>query len=219
MLIIAPTLFAASIYMELGRITLLVHAPDNHLLISRRWLTKLFVCGDVISFALQCAGGGLMGSNEPSTEKMGSNIIVAGLICQIIFFGCFVMVAVLFHRRLLSQPPQKMLEEDAPYKRHMIALYITSILIFLRSIVRVVEFIQGFQGYIAMHEPFLYVFDAAPMLVVVLLLNWVHPSEVKSWLRSGGKMSKNLLLEDYQPLSKGIRESQNPLPNSPGISV
>lgn len=54
-LLVAPTLFAASIYMELGRIVLLtdgeLYAP-----VKRKWLTKLFVVGDVLCFWIQAGG-------------------------------------------------------------------------------------------------------------------------------------------------------------------
>lgn len=55
LLLLAPALFAASIYMELSRIILLVDG-ESHALLKRNWLTKLFVCGDVLSFLLQMAG-------------------------------------------------------------------------------------------------------------------------------------------------------------------
>jgi hypothetical protein len=53
--LVAPALFAASIYMELGRIIRLVHG--EHLSIVRvSWMTKFFVFGDVFSFLLQSTG-------------------------------------------------------------------------------------------------------------------------------------------------------------------
>ena len=55
LLLVAPALFAASIYMELSRIILLVDG-ESHALIKKKWLTKLFVCGDVVSFLLQMGG-------------------------------------------------------------------------------------------------------------------------------------------------------------------
>jgi hypothetical protein len=55
LILVAPALFAASIYMELGRIILLTQG-ERHAVIKRRWLTKIFVAGDVISFLMQ--GGG-----------------------------------------------------------------------------------------------------------------------------------------------------------------
>ena len=71
----------------------------------------------------------------------------------------------------------------------MRTLYLTSVFIMIRSIVRTVEFLQGYKGYIITHEAFLYVFDALLMLCVLVILNIVHPSEVYALLR-GGKMSR-----------------------------
>lgn len=55
LLLVAPALYAASIYMELGRIIALT-AGERHSVIRRQWLTKIFVIGDVISFVAQGAG-------------------------------------------------------------------------------------------------------------------------------------------------------------------
>ena len=46
---------AASIYMILGRIILLTDG-EIHAMLKRRWLTKTFVFGDVLSLFLQAAG-------------------------------------------------------------------------------------------------------------------------------------------------------------------
>lgn len=55
LLLLAPALFAASIYMVLGRIILLVDGEKSSVIRSK-WLTKLFVAGDVLSFLVQSAG-------------------------------------------------------------------------------------------------------------------------------------------------------------------
>jgi hypothetical protein len=55
LILIAPALFAASIYIILGRVILLVDG-ERYALVRRTWLTKLFVAGDVFSFMLQGAG-------------------------------------------------------------------------------------------------------------------------------------------------------------------
>jgi hypothetical protein len=54
-LLVAPALYAASIYMELGRIIIMAEG-ESRSLIPLKWLTKIFVIGDVLSFFLQ--GGG-----------------------------------------------------------------------------------------------------------------------------------------------------------------
>lgn len=135
----------------------------------------------------------------------GEKIIIAGLFTQLFFFGAFVIVAGVFHYRLVNDKPlQKRIKHrttrnhehvsstsssmpitssrsvlnDTPWKRHLFNLYITSGLIMVRSIFRVIEYLQGNAGYLLSHEVFLYVFDAALMLAVMLLFNWFHPSEV-----------------------------------------
>jgi hypothetical protein len=55
LILIAPALMAASIYMILGRIILLTDA-ESYSLVRRQWLTKTFVMGDVLSFLLQSSG-------------------------------------------------------------------------------------------------------------------------------------------------------------------
>lgn len=54
LLLIAPALFAASVYMILGRIVRLVDGA-RHSIIPVQWLTKIFVATDVISFFMQGA--------------------------------------------------------------------------------------------------------------------------------------------------------------------
>lgn len=55
LILVAPALYAASIYMILGRIILLLDA-EPYALIRRSWLTKVFVAGDVVSFLIQACG-------------------------------------------------------------------------------------------------------------------------------------------------------------------
>jgi hypothetical protein len=55
LLLVAPALFAASIYMELGRIIMMVKG-EQFSLIRVGWTTKIFVAGDVLSFLMQASG-------------------------------------------------------------------------------------------------------------------------------------------------------------------
>lgn len=142
-----------------------------------------------------------------NSMELGEKIIIGGLFVQLIFFTLFVVVAADFHRRLIKDVPVKkrytpaalfrrgrqnrfdanssftaVLSREAvhelPWKRHLYVLYGTSALILVRSIFRVIEYIQGNSGYLLSNEVFLYVFDAALMFLVMVLFNWVHPSQV-----------------------------------------
>ncbi|KAK4580123.1 hypothetical protein LTR86_000326 [Recurvomyces mirabilis] len=183
LILVAPALFAASIYMQLGRIVLLTQG-DHALFIRRTSLTKIFVGGDVLSFLMQSSGAGLMSSGSGKSIDTGKNIVVAGLLTQVVFFGLFVLAAALFHARMDRVPTRKSLEVGW-WRKHMLGLYLVSILIFIRSIVRVVEYVQGFDGFIMTHEVFLYVFDAAMMWVAVGVMGVVHPGKVARELRQG----------------------------------
>jgi hypothetical protein len=55
LILIAPAFFAASIYMELGRLIQMLRAENNSL-VPVRWLTRTFVAGDVLSFLMQASG-------------------------------------------------------------------------------------------------------------------------------------------------------------------
>lgn len=59
LLLVAPALFAATIYMELGRIISVIEG-EGRVMIRKEWMTKLFVAGDVLSFFLQGGGEYLM---------------------------------------------------------------------------------------------------------------------------------------------------------------
>ncbi|KAK0347335.1 hypothetical protein LTR91_022910 [Friedmanniomyces endolithicus] len=186
--LVSPALFAASIYMELGRIVLMIHG-DKALFLRRTWLTKIFVSGDIFSFLMQGAGGGLMGTGDISSIDMGQKLVVGGLFVQVVFFGLFVIAAALFHVRMRKMPTER--SEELPWwTRHMMSLYVVSMLIFGRSIVRVVEYLQGFNGYIMGHEAFIYVFDAMLMFIAVSVMAYFHPGDVAKEVRAakGGRV-------------------------------
>jgi hypothetical protein len=46
------------------------------------------------------------------------------------------------------------------------------------SIYRIVEFSQGYNGYLISHEIFVYIFEAVPMVPPLLLFNIWHPAKM-----------------------------------------
>lgn len=171
LLLVAPALFAATIYMTLGRI---IYKMDcEHLsLIPLKWLTKIFVIGDVLSFLMQGSGGGLMAK---SNYDIGEKLVIIGLFVQIGFFGLFIIVMGLFQYRVLREPSSCSITlryQPSKYRNWqmiIVTLFLCSVLIFVRSIVRVVEYLQGQEGYIISHEVFLYLLDGLPMFLNMLL--------------------------------------------------
>lgn len=185
LLLLAPTLYAASIYRVLGRVIKFLRG--EHLsYVPVKYMTITFVMGDVLSFVLQAAGGGVMsGSGSADLLVIGQWIIVAGLCVQLIFFGAFIITSICFHFRIARSPTQEAKEAintsslfTRDWQGLLFALYTASVLILIRSVYRIIEFAQGNSGYVISHEVFLYVFDAAMMLLVMVVMNLYHPSVV-----------------------------------------
>ena len=169
LILVAPALYAASIYMILGRLIRTMNA--QHLsIIPVNQLTKIFVTGDIVSFTLQAGGGGIQAAGTLDLYNIGEKVIIVGLFVQIALFGTFMAVSVTcFFRFRKSLPFIPYVETKVPWKRHFYALFATSILILIRSIFRVVEYLQGNGGYLISHEVYLYVFDMLLMAAVMAI--------------------------------------------------
>ncbi|KOS43940.1 hypothetical protein ACN38_g5113 [Penicillium nordicum] len=185
LLLIAPALMAASIYMILGRIILLTDG-EVHAIIKRRWLTKTFVLGDVLSLFLQSSGGSVLSgaSDKNNLMTIGQNVIIAGLFVQVFFFGTFIVVAGLFHHRMLRAPTAASHKPSVQWQKYLITLYVVSVLIWIRSAFRVIEYLEGNAGSIMRHEAYIFIFDATLMFLVMAWMNWFHPSEIGILLRN-----------------------------------
>ncbi|KAF7554645.1 hypothetical protein G7Z17_g2780 [Cylindrodendrum hubeiense] len=170
-ILVAPALFAASIYMILGRLIRTLGATSLSI-IPVKWLTKIFVCGDIAAFVIQASGAGVMVTSD--SMNTGENIILGGLLVQIVIFGLFAVTSAIFHVRARRYRPQSYLE----WEKTMIMLYVVSALIMLRSIFRVIEYIMGSDGYLLKNEWTLYIFDALLMFGVVVMLGWRYPGDL-----------------------------------------
>jgi hypothetical protein len=141
--LLAPILFAASVYMFLSRIIRSTEYTSLSM-IRPKLLTIVFVTGDIICFLVQMVGAALMGASEtPSEMKLAESIILAGLAVQIFIFGVFVLVAVVFHRRVRGMGGS-LVVEGVNWEHFLYLLYTVSLIITFRNIFRVIE--HGFGG-------------------------------------------------------------------------
>ncbi|KAI4859714.1 RTA1 like protein-domain-containing protein [Hypoxylon rubiginosum] len=176
--LLGPTLFAASIYMILGRLIRFLEA-DAYSMIRPRWLTKFFLLGDILSFFGQGGGGGILATAKTeSSQSLGNKVILLGLAIQVIFFGLFIIVTLVVHIRINKGPSPKSLATPAPWQKLLWVLYLTSFLIMIRSIFRMVEYAQGSDGSLLQNETYAYVLDALLMFIVTACFVFFHPSKV-----------------------------------------
>ncbi|KAF3357076.1 hypothetical protein VdG1_06093 [Verticillium dahliae VDG1] len=144
-LLVPPSLFAASIYMVLGRIIRGLGPRAVALSIIRpTWLTKVFFVGDISAFVIQAGGAGM--TTSATQKDLGNTTVIVGLCVQIAFFGLFVLAAVIFDL--------------------MMMLYATSALILVRCTFRIIDYIMGPEGYLLSNEWPLFVFDLTLMALI-----------------------------------------------------
>ncbi|KAI9147209.1 Protein RTA1 [Paramyrothecium foliicola] len=201
-IILAPVLFAASMYMMLGRI-IRVTGAEAAAMIRPSWSTKIFVLGDIASFLVQLLGVSLVTGKDLSKHKLGGDIILLGLYVQVAFFLFYIVNIVFFwtKTRGLNRP----IITTAPWKLHLEILLFASMLVLTRSAFRVIEYHQGVDGELMSKEAYMYCLDAGPMLVMALLFNVFHPSAVTGYL-NGTKAAKFLRMDDVEPLELSRQE-------------
>ncbi|EEQ91511.2 RTA1 domain-containing protein [Blastomyces dermatitidis ER-3] len=210
-LLLAPALFAASIYMELGRIIAILHG-EKFSVIRRTWMTKIFVTGDILSFVVQGCGGGIMSSGTKSNLSLGQKVIIVGLCIQLIFFGLFIIVSVIFHRRMAARPTTASLSIQVSWSKYLYSLYAVSVLIMIRSIFRIIEYIQGADGTLLSREFYLYIFDATLMWILMMVLNVMHPGVISELLKGDSRLKSVGM--DMHPEELGLAGTHGNNPNS-----
>lgn len=139
-----------------------------------------------------------MASGTHSALQTGENIIIGGLVIQIIFFSLFAVTGIIFHVRMLRVPTATALAQDGTWQKHLNTLYIGSALIWVRCMFRLIEYAQGNDGYLISHEVYLYIFDAVLMFATMVLFAVVHPSEINALVKGGGGKSVRKLVSIYE---------------------
>lgn len=93
------------------------------------------------------------------------------------------VTTLVFHRRLVAIPTEASFNRGSSWKKHLPMLYTTSLLILVRSVFRVIEFIQGNEGYLLQHKWPLYVLDAVLMFLVAVIYFWRYPAGLNEPVR------------------------------------
>ncbi|TQV91613.1 RTA-like protein [Cordyceps javanica] len=186
-LLLAPILFAASLYMTLGRVIRAVDG-EKYAIVRSKWITTTFVTGDIVSFMIQGGGAGiLVKADSASSQNLGQNIVIGGLVFQILIFGIFCVVALSFHLRF-SRNGLVNCYLDISWQSVITMLYVTSGLVMVRNVFRVIEYSMGQDGYLLSNEWCVYVFDGLLMLLAVALFAAKCPNRLYAKHRSGTAM-------------------------------
>lgn len=173
----------------------LVRALDAKHHVSVRWVSKVYILVDIACLVLQVMGTVMAAYGDDDQKKNSMYYISGGLIFQLLAFVVFMGLVAKLHRHLQLQPTDVAQERRIHWRRVVWALYASSALVLVRNLVRVVEFLQGSDGEVISNEVYLYVFDAVPMTIVVLVLAACHPG----WLfRAARKVCEGAVLDSAQ---------------------
>ncbi|KAH9209770.1 RTA1 like protein-domain-containing protein [Leptodontidium sp. 2 PMI_412] len=177
LIVLAPLFIAAGNYLLLTRLcTRVLPSSITHIYhLPLRNLTKIFVTSDIFTFLVQVSGSGIAASNnwEGDLVKIGEDVLIAGLAVQVFSLIFFLTVLSQFQR--LAGKGQK---ECAGREWRVVvrAVWISCLLILVRSIYRLIEFALGIFGYPFTHEWMFYVFESVPMVPAIVVFCVWHPA-------------------------------------------
>lgn len=184
-LTIAPAFLAAGIYLTLSRIVI-TFGPANSRIKPLSY-PRIFIPCDFGSLLLQAIGGGMASaaSHSGKSPDTGDHIMVAGLALQVFTLLLFQILVLDFVYTTLKRmnamgeaaldPTHRKLRESLKFRLFLAALAVSTFCIFVRSIYRVAELSEGWEGALIKNERLFIGFEGAMVIVAVLLLNIFHP--------------------------------------------
>ncbi|KAF8871610.1 RTA1-domain-containing protein [Infundibulicybe gibba] len=186
--ILAPTPFVAANFVILGKI--IRRLGPSYSRLSPRLYTIIFCTCDIISLIVQAVGGGMasvaVGHNRDPTP--GGNIMLGGIVFQMITITIYAACAVEFFVRYLKDRPvnrtgggedEKAVSPhkaiDARLKLMCFALMFSTTCLFIRSVYRTIELSDGWTGRIIQTQVYFNVLDGAMITLAMFTLNFAHP--------------------------------------------
>ncbi|PGH29064.1 hypothetical protein GX50_08196 [[Emmonsia] crescens] len=184
-LTIGPAFLAAGIYFCLSRIVTTFGRENSR--IPAAWYPRIFIPCDIIALALQGAGGGIASSADPFTPEadLGTNLMIAGVVWQVVILSAFILLAVDFAVRTTLRmrsigvealdPKHAILRSSFAFRGFLVALSLATLFIFIRCVYRIAELSGGWDGPLLKDEPLFFALEGVMIVLAVLVLNAFHP--------------------------------------------
>ncbi|EMD42086.1 hypothetical protein CERSUDRAFT_110633 [Gelatoporia subvermispora B] len=177
--IIAPTPFVAAIFLLFSRIVGRLGPAYSRL--SPRLYSRIFFTADFTCLLVQAVGGGLAATaNTNSGANLGGNIMLAGIIIQMIFLTIFAACAGEFLWRYSRDRPYRRVqgqrrEMDSKLRMLVNGLTASTVFLFIRAVYRTAELADGWNGRIIETQVYFTVFDGLMVVLAMLIMNVTHP--------------------------------------------
>ncbi|KAF1352816.1 hypothetical protein EJ07DRAFT_168726 [Lizonia empirigonia] len=169
------------VYMTFSRLVHYFHPERRCAGLKASSMARYFVWADVASFLVQATGGMMLNPGSGTdVQSIGLKVYMAGVGVQEGFIVVFTILGVKFVRNMIQIEQQgRVPESRTGWRVQMWSIFTVLFLITIRIIFRLVEFTKGFEpgNPMLFNEAFVYVFDATPMFLA-LLLSVIHPGRI-----------------------------------------
>ncbi|KAF9041080.1 RTA1-domain-containing protein [Hymenopellis radicata] len=223
--IIGPTPFLAANFIIFGAIVRIMGQGYSRL--SPRYYSIIFVSCDVISLVVQGAGGGIAASgNTLEDANMGGNIMLGGIVFQLVVMTLFLLLAGEFFYRFFTDSPiagrdfarvdsvgSHVTLTNSGYRLSskmrlmLVALFFNTACLYIRAVYRTIELAGGWHGAIIETEIWFNIFDGAMVVLAFYTLNFAHPGRLLG--RDAMNAKNTTTLDKPEQLEMGSAESLN----------
>jgi RTA1 like protein len=164
-LTLAPAFIAAAIYLTLKHIVICF--GEKHSYLKPKYYTWLFICCDLFALVLQGAGGGIAATSihNQSLQQVGNNLMMAGIVIQVVTLLAFAAMAALYYFRLsrsstpLSSAAERV-KGSIGFKLFLGGFILALLTVFTRCVYRIAEMAGGWANPIMQSEREFIVLDS-----------------------------------------------------------
>ena len=168
LLIISPIFLALVDYIATGKLMKMANGGGR---LKAAWVARGFFASDILCLAVQGGGAGLSSSTNASASiiNVSKALLIAGIVLQLVFFTLFTCLTVYINLKRMYG-----LRDVKAFRSIFLCLYSSIGVLYIRSIFRLVEFSNGWFGFIATHESYFYCFDFLMVLLCFAIFTVFH---------------------------------------------
>ncbi|KAK6523628.1 hypothetical protein TWF281_001609 [Arthrobotrys megalospora] len=178
---LAPTFFAAGIYLCITRIVIAYGAGISR--VQPKVYTYFFVLCDIISLVIQAPGGALssVSASQGKPPTLGAYIGLSGICFQVLSLSIWLGLAVEFGLRCRKvgkeawDPRYEKLRVSWRFKAFLAALGLATVALYVRSVYRIAELSGGYTGHLAKDEMAFCILEAVMIAILALITAAFHP--------------------------------------------
>lgn len=144
LVVLSPAAFLAFVYLAFSRLLRITLPPAKTHSVKqpkRRKIGTFFIWSDIVTFLIQASGGGLQVSD--SSKAIGDKIFLVGVSLQCASYIFFLGITFFYH---VKESRQETLTRTT--RIFLLAIYLASIGVIVRSVYRIIEMAGGYTGHI-----------------------------------------------------------------------